>query len=250
VTEIQPGLGYWMKISGQAYLSICCGNTPKSGVNFNSVRESVKSASTRVTIADDASNVGEVFVAQNGSIETRNVFELPPLPPNGLFDVRFADQTYVNDDVNPLIQLQGVTFPITVTVNNPRQSYVVTNPISGAVLGTITAGRTNTITITDARTPYIRLMGQETNMTELSVSVSPNPTNATGMINVTVPTTGRVTVALYDAVGQLISTIVDEEKTAGVYGFDMNAATLAQGRYIVKVTANGSTAMSTVSVVR
>jgi hypothetical protein len=250
VTEIEPGLGYWIKISGQAYLSMCCGTLGKSGINFSTVRETVKANAMRVTISDNAENVGDVFVATRGSIDTRNVFELPPVPPNGLFDVRFSDQTYINDDVNPTIQLQGATFPVTLTVNNPSRSYVVTNPISGAVLGTVVAGRSNNITITDARTPYIRLMGQEADLTALTVSVSPNPASAVGMVNVTVPQSGRVTVALFDAMGQLVSTIVDDEKTAGIYGFDMNAASLAQGRYIVKVTTNGATATSAVTIVR
>jgi hypothetical protein len=93
-------------------------------------------------------------------------------------------------------------------------------------------------------------MGQEADLTALTVSVSPNPASAVGMVNVTVPQSGRVTVALFDAMGQLVSTIVDEEKTAGIYGFDMNAASLAQGRYIVKVTTNGATATSAVTIVR
>lgn len=249
VTEIQPGLGYWMKISGQAYLGMT-GTLGKSGVNFSGVRETVTGRATRVSISDNAGNSGDVFVAEQGTLEASNVFELPPLPPNNLFDVRFSNHTYVDDAVNPMIQLQGVTFPINVTVNNPGRSYVVTNPISGAVLGTITAGRNNTITITDARTPYIRLMGQDADLTALTVFVSPNPASAVSMVNVTVPQAGRVTVTLYDAVGQIISTIIDEEKIAGVYGFDLNAATIAQGRYIVRVTLNGTTATSSVSIVR
>ncbi len=250
VSEIQPGLGYWIKISGQAYLSMCCGNAPKSGINVSAVRESMKSASMRVTVSDNANNLGEVFVAPAGSIETRTAFELPPLPPNNLFDVRFTDHTYINDEVNPTIQLQGVAFPVTLTVNNPDRSYVVTNPISGAVLGTINAGRANTITIVDPRTPAIRLMGGETTLTALSVSTSPNPVNVGGSVNVTVPTAGRVTVQVFDAVGQVVTTLTDADYAVGVYGFDLNAGALAQGRYIVKVTSNGTTATSTVTVVR
>ncbi len=250
VSEIIPGLGYWMKISGQAYLSMCCGTLGKSGVNFSGVRDIITSNSTRVTISDNDEKTGEVFIAKQGSLEARNVFELPPPPPNNLFDVRFSDQTYINDDENPMIQLQGVTFPISVTVNNASRSYVVTNPISGQVLGTIVAGRNNTITITDARTPYIRLNGQETDVTSLTVSVSPNPASNVGMVNVTLPQAGQVNVSVYDAVGQLVSTIVNDEKSAGIYGFDMNTAALAQGRYIVKVTLNGTTATSSVSIVR
>jgi hypothetical protein len=93
-------------------------------------------------------------------------------------------------------------------------------------------------------------MGQEANVETLNVVASPNPVSANGVVNVTVPSNGHVTVALYDAVGTLVSTLVDEVKTTGVYGVDFNAANLAQGRYIIKATVNGVTATSAVTVVR
>ena len=135
-------------------------------------------------------------------------------------------------------------------INNPSQNYTIVNPISGVVLGTAVAGRKNTVTITDARTPYIRLMGQEANVETLNVSATPNPVSSNGVVNVTVPANGLVTVGLYDAVGTLVSTLVNEVKTAGVYGLDLNAADLAAGRYIIKATVNGATATSAVTVVR
>ena len=247
VTEIEPGLGYWMKVKGSAYLNISAG---KGSINSSVVRENVEANATRVTVSDAENNMGNVFVAAKGIVDNKMMFELPPTPPNNLFDVRFTSQTSVEDEANPTIQIQGVTFPVTVTINNPSQNYTVVNPISGAVLGTAIAGRTNSVTITDSRTPYIRLMGQEANVETLNVVASPNPVSANGVVNVTVPSNGHVTVALYDAVGTLVSTLVDEVKTTGVYGVDFNAANLAQGRYIIKATVNGVTATSAVTVVR
>jgi len=247
VTEIEPGLGYWMKVKGAAYLNLKSG---KGSINSSIVRENVEANSTRVTISDAGNNEGTVFVASKGLVDNKMMFELPPTPPNNLFDVRFTTQTSVEDEANPTIQIQGVTFPVTIEINNPSQNYTVVNPISGVVLGTAVAGRKNTVTITDARTPYIRLMGQEANVETLSVSATPNPVSSNGVVNVTVPSNGLVTVGLYDAVGNLVSTLVNEVKTAGVYGLDLNAADLAAGRYIIKATINGSTATSAVTVVR
>jgi hypothetical protein len=93
-------------------------------------------------------------------------------------------------------------------------------------------------------------MGQEANVETLSVVATPNPVSANGVVNVTVPANGQVTVGLYDAVGTLVSTLMDEVKTSGVYGVDLNAANLAQGRYIIKATINGVTATTAVTVVR
>lgn len=250
VSQIDPGLGYWMKMRGQAYLRMVGGSNGKAGVNFAGVRNSMKSTSTLVTLQDNAVQVGELYISEQGPVEAKNIFELPPVPPNNLFDVRFTNQSYVEDAADPTIRLQGVQFPVQLIVNNPSRTYTVVNPVSGAILGTLVAGRTNTITITDSRTPYIRLMGQDANLGSLSVNVSPNPVSTNGTVNVTLPQAGRVVVGVYDAVGQLVSTIVDEERGTGVYGFDINAANLTQGRYIVKVTLNGSTVTNSVTVVR
>jgi hypothetical protein len=249
VTEIEPGLGYWIKITGQGYLKL--GLAPKASINTMVAREAVETNSTRVSISDATNNVGTVYVAPAGIIDNKSMFELPPTPPQGIFDVRFTSQSSIEDEKNPTVAIQGVTFPVSVTINNPRTTYTVVNPISGAVLGTAVAGRPNVITITDARTPYIRLMGEEAQAGSLNVNVTPNPVNGTGLVNVVVPEAGSVTVTVFDAVGQAVMTLVNNEfKTAGVYGYEFNSAAISQGNYIVKATVNGVSTTSSVSVVR
>jgi hypothetical protein len=249
VTEIEPGLGYWIKVSGQAYLKL--GMAAKASVNSMAVREAVESNSTRITIADVVNNEASVFVAASGVVDNKSMFELPPVPPHNVFDVRFTSQTSVEDAANPTIALQGVTFPVAVTINNPAKTYTVVNAISGAVIGTAVAGRPNVITIVDARTPYIRLMGEEAVAGALNVNVTPNPANSSATVNVTVPEAGAVTVTVFDAVGQAVATLVNGEfMNAGVHGVEFNAAALSQGRYIVKASVNGVSTTSSVSVVR
>lgn len=247
VTEIVPGLGYWIKIRGQAFLSL---RLSKSGVNFTSVRESVINASTRVDVIDNTLKTANLYISENNTIEARNIFELPPVAPHNMFDVRFASGMYVEDAVNPTVDLHGVTYPVNVAISNPSKNYTVVNPVSGEVLGNVIAGRNNVITITNKNTKSFQLMGEETNATVLSASVTPNPATTNSVVNVSVPVSGNVTVELFDAIGTKVSTIANQNMTAGIFAFDLNAQSLAAGRYIVKVTMGANVVSTTVTVVR
>ena len=248
VSEIQPGLGYWIKISGQAYLSMTYYG--KAGVNFASIREGMKLTATKLVVNDADAKAAELYVSENSSVEAASVFELPPLPPYGLFDVRFTNHSYVEDAASPMIRLQGASYPVTITMNNPTDNYTVVNPVTGEVYGSIVAGRSNSITITDATAKTLRLLGGDANLSELGVNVTPNPVSAASSVNITVPNNGMVTVELFNVVGERVDVIANGEMTAGAYSFDLNAAGFAAGRYTVRVTNGNNVATSALTIVR
>ncbi|NQW30574.1 MAG: T9SS type A sorting domain-containing protein [Ignavibacteria bacterium] len=250
VSAIEPGLGYWMKIRGQAYLKMQAKGILKSGVSFASVRENMRSNSTVVVVSDASSKSADLYIAEDSKMEAANVFELPPVPPHNLFDVRFSNESYVEDAANPLIRLQGVEFPITINVNNPTHSYTVVNPVSGQVLGNIVAGRNNHILVTDSRTSAVKLLGEEVNLKLLDVSVSPNPIAVSGFVTLSVPQSGHVTVELFDAVGVRVNTLLSEYRASGVYSLDLNTASVANGRYMIRVSSNGNVVTNAVTVAR
>jgi hypothetical protein len=247
VSEIEPGLGYWIKIQGQAYLNM---SIAKSGVNFSSVRDAVKLSSTLVTVSDASNKMAELYISEDRDVEAKNVFELPPLPPYGLFDVRFSNQAYVEDVNDPMIRLQGTEFPVTITMNNPSRNYTVVNPVTGVIIGSIISGRNNNVIVTDKKATSIKLLGGDADLSVLGANVKPNPVSTTGTIDIIVTQSGNVRVEIFNVVGELVSVIVDENRTAGPYSIDFNAATLSAGRYIVKVTNVGNVATSAVTVVR
>lgn len=250
ITELVPGRGHWMKISGHAYLRMVARAPVKAGFNVSALRNSVLSNATMVSINDVTGKSTELYLAEATKIEGREHFELPPVAPNNLFDVRFSTNTYVEDIVNPVINLQGVTFPMSLSVNNPNRSYTVVNAVTGKVIGSIKAGISNTIKIDDKNTPAIRLMGEETGVTSMNVNVAPNPVAQTASVNYTVMNNGRTTLGLYNAVGELVSTLVDADMTMGMYTADLNAAALPAGRYIVKLSNGGNIITSSVTIVR
>jgi len=66
----------------------------------------------------------------------------------------------------------------------------------------------------------------------------PNPFNPNTTIKFSVPNSTHVNLTVYDALGKVISTLVNEEKTAGTYEVDFEAKNLSSGVYFYKITTS------------
>ena len=76
----------------------------------------------------------------------------------------------------------------------------------------------------------------------LSVSNYPNPFNPRTTVSYTLPARGRVTVAVFDARGSLVATLVDDDKPAGAYTLEWNpGAAVSSGIYFARIHHNGET---------
>ena len=67
----------------------------------------------------------------------------------------------------------------------------------------------------------------------------PNPFNPSTEITFSVPKSGLVTLKVYDLLGRLVSTLVNENKSTGNYTVRFDASRLASGTYIYQMNANG-----------
>lgn len=75
---------------------------------------------------------------------------------------------------------------------------------------------------------------------EIFVSSSPNPFTISTNINYRVETPSHVTLAVYDANGNFVKALVDQQQPAGNYNVWLNSSNLARGIYFVKAMKNGS----------
>ena len=78
----------------------------------------------------------------------------------------------------------------------------------------------------------------------LSVSVYPSPFNPKTTIRYTLPSNGRVTIAVYDTRGVRVATLLDEEKPAGAYtvpwqGRDDSGGIVSSGVYFARLEFGG-----------
>ncbi|MGB5531447.1 MAG: T9SS type A sorting domain-containing protein, partial [Ignavibacteriaceae bacterium] len=63
----------------------------------------------------------------------------------------------------------------------------------------------------------------------------PNPFNPSTTLNYQLPENNHVSLKVYDILGNLVSTLVDEEMEAGYYSVNWNASQLASGIYIYRI---------------
>jgi flagellar hook assembly protein FlgD len=71
----------------------------------------------------------------------------------------------------------------------------------------------------------------------------PNPFNPSTNIRYSIPTAGNVTIEIFNSLGQLVNTIVNQYQESGTHnvvwnGTDMSGQKLSSGIYIYKLNTN------------
>ena len=69
----------------------------------------------------------------------------------------------------------------------------------------------------------------------------PNPFNPGTKIDYEIPEAGRVTIRIYNILGKLVKTLIDEDKQPGKYTLKFNPNGLASGVYFYQLTVNSYT---------
>ncbi len=78
----------------------------------------------------------------------------------------------------------------------------------------------------------------------------PNPFNPTTNIDYKLPVDGFVTMNVYNLLGELVTTLVNENKTAGVYSIEFNGNNLPSGIYFCMLNAGDYSALIKMSMIK
>ncbi|MBP6671578.1 MAG: T9SS type A sorting domain-containing protein, partial [Bacteroidetes bacterium] len=78
----------------------------------------------------------------------------------------------------------------------------------------------------------------------------PNPFNPSTNIEYQIPNQTRVSISVYDALGRIVATLVNDVKEAGVHTVPFNGSGLASGMYLYRLTAGGMSEMKRMMLVK
>ena len=78
----------------------------------------------------------------------------------------------------------------------------------------------------------------------------PNPFNPATEIRYQVPRVSRVRLVVYDILGREVTTLIDENKPAGVHQVQFDAGGLPSGVYLCRMTAGGFTEIRKICLIR
>lgn len=256
---LEPGYGYWVKTSSAGKLFLKTGsvmnapkNIPQTSTKTKVIRTlaGVKSMEgvSQMTITDASGRSATLYFSSTRKDIDASKYELPPLPPAGMMDVRFATnrayESAAPQEVRSIpLLISSATYPITAQWSLSSGSTGVDLIVKGKP---IDMRASQQIQISDPESP-VRLRLQPADAVLLPKVFAlyqnyPNPFNPTTHIKYDLPRDAHVVLKIYDAIGQEIRTLKDEVENAGFKSTVWNAtngagASVASGVYFYRIEA-------------
>lgn len=237
---IQPMLGHWVRMSGSGQLILSTGGLAKPSAHrvtaasmgvFNSIQLSDAKGSSQKLWFGTAPAEGISL----------NRYELPPMPPAGIFDVRYAsNRSLVLGDANTVhrypIRISSASYPVRISWTTNREPFQAWLAAGGR---TVSMQAFGSVEIADPDADITLILGSAPQLpTEFSLEQNyPNPFNPSTVMKYRLPVDSRVRLQVYDVLGQRVATLVDGIQPAGFKQVEWNAAGLASGVYLYRMDA-------------
>ena len=235
-TELEPGYGYWVKVAGNCQI-----NVPEAfGKGTKKPAIMVRENWGRIIVADAAGNSYTLYTVKENSHDAGtkvdlSKYELPPLPPTGVFDIRFSSGR-IAEDINhgfQTIEMRGIKYPVKVKVEN--MDFRLQDVTGKEINMNIRSGEE--VTISDHGINKL-IVSEELIPAKYALEQNyPNPFNPSTTIVFSLPLQSLVTLKVFDILGREIETLINEEKPAGIYKLKWDASKLPSGIYFYRLQA-------------
>ncbi len=222
---LETGKGYWVKCASDGLLFFKL--SEKAGAPSPLYPETA----SRLTITDAEGSRAVLYVTESSAGKD---YPMPPAPPEGVFDARFSGDLQVADISAGLneILLSGAKFPVRISSEDknlqlsgagfnvnltPEEPVVISENISSLTV--------NTVEIPSAFALHNNY---------------PNPFNPATIISFSLPVSSKISVEVYDMLGQRISLVNNETFEAGVHKVSFDGEGFASGIYFYSIKAEGA----------
>ena len=244
--SITPGNGYWINLNSAADIYLPGSYSPTLGKN--PVDQLISKDWGKIIITD-AAGQSYVLYASEKSVNL-NSFNLPPLPPAGLFDVRFGSHRFVEDlsTEGQTINLSGVVYPVTITVDGLNIS------LEDAINGTFVKADVkdgSSYLLNNSSINVLKISSDKVVPVEYTLEQNyPNPFNPTTTIKFSVPEVSNVKLTVYNALGQKVAELVNNTLEAGSYSYSWDASNVASGLYFYELNTNNFSSVKKMMLVK
>lgn len=178
------------------------------------------------------------------AIDIGNTRNLTSSPPGGSFwpdgcsmvaggsSALYKYQNHTATDTLAAIGNVQPGFVIATTFQDPRYFTGGFRDVLASIIGWVV---TNGGVITNVNTNTISTIPDEYSLSQNY----PNPFNPTTKINYTIPRSGLVSIKVYDILGRLTGTLVNEFKNAGTFQVTFDGSNYSSGTYFYRIETDG-----------
>ena len=237
-SSIEPGEGYWVRATGDGEIMIDSAWGRKTEIDFP---EDIADA-TILSFKNSYNHEASLYCGVGISEEDKLSFSLPPTPPVGGFDIRFAgDMKFVENGGEILIQNE--IWPLIIHIQHPtsniqnQSEWYIVDEVRGKEYRFSEKG---TIEITE---PTERITLYRNTLTPEHFALYqnyPNPFNSVTNIRYDLPKDSDVFLAVYDLLGREVAVLVSGKLVSGTYevvwnGTDKFGSLVSAGVYYYQI---------------
>ncbi len=251
---LRPGSSYWVRTSQAGSMVMSGATQTASGrtaaIAFAGERNRVDGSVNTLTFLDAVGRSAILRFASGGFL-TETGADLPPLPPPGAFDVRFANQKSAavfgrsGSWREIAILLNGAVAPVTVRWHIGADSLAYRLQVGHQRSSDWRLSGDGSMVLAGADGSALTLRASASGLSALPREPQldqnyPNPFNPSTTIRYRIFDSRRVRLVLYDLLGRLVASLVDEVQQPGEYAVPLNAGNLASGMYVYRLTTTAA----------
>ena len=239
-----PGFGYWVKVSSGCQIILPDSKAynqdgsliSTSASDLKNVQPLKKLSFGTITFTDAADNRYTLYALNGETEKNTNVdlsrYELPPVPPSGLFDIRYESGRIIEDlSSTKSILLSGIKYPLRIRVE--KMSIALQYDADMKTSTIIRPGEE--ITINSSSIERF-LISEETIPVSYTLEQNfPNPFNPSTTIRYSISVDGFVSIYLYNPLGEKVAEIISGFHKAGSHQVTFNASGLSSGIYLYRM---------------
>jgi hypothetical protein len=241
---LSPARGYWVKTNADGKLILSSTALSKNEVSRGEVLKTLNT----LTVSDDAGNAQTLYFGKDeqGELQLSN-YEMPPAPPEGMFDIRFGSGRMVETfsgkeqqttELPIRVQTESASIHLRWSVldSDMQKQYYVS---VGNQLYRLNNDGELTIDSRSASSVKILILPNETPKEYSLQQNYPNPFNPMTDIRYQLPAQSYVTLRIYNVLGEEVQMLVNEIQDAGYKTVTFDASHLPSGVYVYRIMTLG-----------
>ncbi len=229
---MEAGKSYWVRASQDGVINI--ENALAKNNNKIVLGGEINPKWIKIIVTDSKGDRRIVY----GAAEPINFdnFALPPLPPDGVFDVRW-DSNQLTEEINSGVKTLSVysaEYPITLKVEGGDLK--VSDRINGKIINAVVEDG-QSIIISNSAIEKLQIASIKYPISYALYQNYPNPFNPSTTISYQLPEESYITLKVYDMLGREVKVLESGIKSAGTYNQTFNADNLSSGIYFYSIDA-------------